>query len=140
MTLNDFYDYAFSRSIAVCCNSLPNKKAFSVKVGKDYYIAMDYRKIKTEREERLILAEELGHCEKCAMYQLNDRNRAAWDIIVSAAETKAKNWMVQKLVPCDKLKKLIMERNQRYEIAEILDVPEQCVEYAINYYKSWNMI
>lgn len=64
-TLDELYNVAENNSISVVSTKCPNCKALSMlsPSGK-CYIGMDYRAIKTEREERQYLAHDIGHCVK----------------------------------------------------------------------------
>ena len=140
MTLLDFYDYAESQDIAVCCSKLQNKKAFAASIGDQKYIALDTTKIRSEKEERLILAEEIGHCETNGLYSLSEQNRPLWRYIINQCEAKSKRWRLEKLVPLDELKSLLYYRYNKWEIAEELDVSEDMITDAFELYRSRGQI
>lgn len=88
--------------------------------------------ISTNVEKTCVLAEELGHHHKTAgdiLDQTNVTNRKQ--------ELRARNWAYEKLVP---LNKVIMAHKchitNRYELADFLEVTEEFLEAALNWYKS----
>lgn len=58
MDLNRLYKIADNENISLFGTRIKNK-AITCKIGNDYYIGFNFRKITNSREEKEILAEEL---------------------------------------------------------------------------------
>lgn len=71
----------------------------------DKYIFMNYQKIHDEKEEKLILAEELGHYYYDAYYCFNSDT-----LFISKQEYKARKFMYNTLIPFENLCKAILNR------------------------------
>ncbi|PNV62246.1 hypothetical protein C0033_09035 [Clostridium sp. chh4-2] len=88
--------------------------------------------LKTEAERACTLAEELGHHKlNCGniLNQKDDTNRKQ--------EKKARLWAYKKMITLDKLIDACLNGCQnRYEIAEYLDVTEEFLQDAIDSYRS----
>lgn len=74
------------------------------------YIFMDYSSIKTHTEEKCLLAEELGHYYYDATYTFNSSLQ-----LIDKQEYKAKKWSYNVLIPFEKLRRAILNRN-RYSL------------------------
>ncbi|WP_421663582.1 ImmA/IrrE family metallo-endopeptidase [Lysinibacillus telephonicus] len=83
-------------------------------------------------EKCCVLAEEIGH-HFTSIGNILDQS----SVINRKQELKARSWAYEKLVP---LKKIIQAHkcnvSNRYELAEFLDVTEDFLESALNWYKS----
>lgn len=88
--------------------------------------------IPTYIEKTCVLAEELGHFHKTFGDILDQTN-----VVNRKQELRARNWAYEKLVP---LNKIITAHKcnitNRYELAEFLEVTEEFLEAALNWYKS----
>lgn len=79
------------------------------------------------------IAEEIGHYSTSVEYNLIDySNLFNWK-----QEKLARNWSYKKLVPINKLKQFVSNKEvvQLHEIAEEFEVPEDFIDEAINSYK-----
>jgi Zn-dependent peptidase ImmA (M78 family) len=89
------------------------------------------KNINTTAEKTCVLAEELGHYYTTAgdiMDQRKVQNRKL--------ERRARAWAFKKLVPLDKLIQAQKDGiRARHELAEYLNVTEQFLTAAVNYYK-----
>ncbi|KYG88831.1 hypothetical protein A0U40_14100 [[Bacillus] sp. KCTC 13219] len=83
-------------------------------------------------EKRCVLAEELGHYHTTVGNILDQTN-----IINRKQELKARGWAYEKLIP---LSNIILAHKShiinRYELAEFLNVTEEFLEAALDWYKS----
>ena len=73
-------------------------------------IALNYKNIKNTEEEKCILSEELGHYYMDATYNYINIDKIVFD----KQEYRAKKWSYYILVPFEKLKLAIQNRNQHY--------------------------
>lgn len=128
--LIDLYGLAKERNIPVDLFELKSREALSyLELDGSCNIAIDPRKIKNELDEKIKLAHELGHCETGSFY-----NRWATCDLREKHECRAKRWTIKKFLPKEDLRAAIMDRRDRWEIAEIFGVPESLVEEAVEYY------
>lgn len=132
----DMYKIAENEKIDILNYKWSNTKARIFEINKNYCIALDYSQINTSVEEKEILAEELGHYYCNALYYLNTNNETK-----RKCEYRAKKWQFKTLVPLQKLNELFKKGYKyTYEMAEELDVTENLVKTAYEYYRENNMI
>lgn len=130
MNLNKLYSIADKEKISIF-NAKMNNKAIICKVDDNYYIGLNYRKMDNSVQEKEILAEELGHYYCNALYNINSDTQT-----IRKKEYRAKKWSFQTLVPYQVLLSLKEQGyTSIYDIAEKLDVSQELVEVAYNYYK-----
>lgn len=131
MEINKLYDIADRENISIINFEMQNK-AIIGKNGKDYCIGLNYSKIDGSREEKELLAEELGHYYYDSFY-----NKYADNATIQQKEYRANKWKCTVLITANELKRAIKEGlcTNIYEIAEYLNVSEETVEFAYNYYK-----
>ena len=135
MELNKLYDIANKENIPIIDFKMKNK-AIIGKVGKKYCIGLNHSKIDSSREEKEILAEELGHYYYNALY-----NSSSDITTIQQKEYKANKWKNTVLVTVNDFKQAIQKGLYTlYEIAEYLNVSEETVQFAYNYYKNNNYI
>lgn len=89
------------------------------------------KKLKTNKERKCVLGEELGHYFTSVGDILNlkiESNRKQ--------EIRAKNWAIQKLVPFDELVLAFQEGYTNvYELSEYFDVTEDFMKESILFYQ-----
>lgn len=130
MELNKLYDIANKENISVIDFKMKNK-AIIGKVGKDCCIGLNYSKIDTSREEKELLAEELGHYYYDAFY--NDNSDV---ITIQQKEYRANKWKCTVLVTVNDFRQAIKNGLYTlYDIAEHLNLSEETVQFAYDYYK-----
>ena len=135
MELNKLYSIADKENISIINHRMKNKAIIS-KVNTDYYIGINYSNIDNSREEKEILAEELGHYYCNALYNTHS------DIeTIRKKEYRARKWAFKTLIPPSSLSKLEEEGcKYSYEVANELGVSEDLVNTAYTYYKANNYI
>lgn len=130
MELNKLYDIATRENISIEDFKMKNK-AIIERIDTEYYIGLNYSKIKSITEEKELLAEELGHYYCNAFYNSNSDFST-----ISKKEYRANKWKCTVLVSVndfiDAFKKGL---KNIYEIAEYLNLSEDTVAFAYNYYK-----
>lgn len=130
MELNKLYSIADKENISVF-NAKMKNKAIICKVDDNYYIGLNYRKMDNSMQEKEILAEELGHYYCNALYNISSDAET-----IRKKECRARKWAFKTLVP---YKVLLALKEQGYttlyDIAEKLEVSEQLVQVAYDYYK-----
>ena len=115
---------------------MQNKKAFCVQNA----IAIDCKRIETERERKQLLSEEMGHVIQKAYYPLGDCCDALKLPNMLKQERKAKDYSVRLLIPINELKEALEKSRDDYELAEILDVDLTVLSAAVEYYKRKDML
>lgn len=136
MELNKLYDIAEKENIKIYNWHIEDAYGIYLNYDKINAIGLDYDKLGTYIDEKCTLAEELGHYYYNATYSLYPDTE-----IVNKQEYRAKKWQFKTLVPLSKLKELF-EKGYKYvhEIAEELEVTEELVKMAYEYYRENNMI
>ena len=135
MNLTELYGYATQKGITVVNWKIDNKKACAIKMEKKYHILMNDRLINGEREERLVLAHEIGHCRSDRMYYLQDFCNPLYRQNIAKAERKANNEACRLLVKPEELKKALCENDTEYAAAESLDLDLHTFYMVVDYYK-----
>ena len=130
MELNKLYDIATRENISIEDFKMKNK-AIIEQIDKEYYIGLNYSKIKSITEEKELLAEELGHYYCNAFYNSNSDFST-----ISKKEYRANKWKCTVLVSVnDFIDAFNKGLKNIYEIAEYLNLSEDTVAFAYNYYK-----
>ena len=135
MELSKLYNMANNEKISFFDTKIRNK-AIICEVDKSYYIGMNYNDIDNSREEKEILAEELGHYYCNALYNINTDKET-----IDKKEYRARKWAFNMLIPFSSILKL-KEKGCKYsyEFAEELGVSEDLVNEAYSYYKNNNYL
>ena len=135
MELAKLYDIADKENISIINFKMKNKSIIC-EIDKEYYIGLNYSNFDNSREEKEILAEELGHYYCNALYDINSDEET-----IRKKEYRARKWAFSTLAPASSLLKLEEEGCQySYQVAEELGVSEELVNTAYNYYKENNYI
>ena len=130
MELNKLYDIATRENISIEDFKMKNK-AIIEQIDKEYYIGLNYSKIKSITEEKELLAEELGHYYCNAFY-----NSSSSPSTIAQKEYRANKWKCTVLVSAnDFIDAFNKGLKNIYEIAEYLNLSEDTVAFAYNYYK-----
>lgn len=140
MNLAELYGYADQKGITVVPWKIDNRKACAIKINRSYHILMNIRMTAGEREERAILAHELGHCRSDRMYYLQDYCNPLYRQNIAKAERKASDEACKLLVPLDELKKALRENDTEYAAAESLDIDLFTYRDIIDYYQRKGML
>ena len=140
MDLLQLYGYAEQKGIVVVPWKIDNRKACAIKMKREYHILMNDRLIDGERDERVTLAHELGHCRSDRMYYLQDYCNPLYKANIAKAERKAKDEACRLLVNPDELKKALRENDTEYAAAESLDLDVPSFREIVTYYKRKGLI
>lgn len=109
MELNNLTNIAEREKINIVNFKMKKTKARIIEHDNNC-IFMDYSKIKTTKEEKCLLAEELGHYYYSSYYTLHsDQN------FIDKQEYRAKKWSYYVLIPYENLKSAVLKRN-RYNL------------------------
>jgi hypothetical protein len=129
--LSQLYKEIEEKNITIENIKLPCKKAVIIKKGKFVGIAVNYSKITTNREERIIMAEELAHFNIGSFYNLK-----ASLYEMDRKEELTRQEQIRYLMPPNELRELLWdEETTNFEIAEHFGVPEDWIIYAYCYYR-----
>lgn len=105
MNLYKLYDISDKENISVINFKMKNK-AIIAEIDKRYCIGLNYSDIANSREEKEILAEELGHYYTGSLYSASMPFET-----ISRCENRANKWAYSVLIPYEKLKSTILKRN-----------------------------
>lgn len=129
MKLSKLYDIAEKENIDIIDFKMKNKAIIGC-IDDNYTIGINYSIIDNSREEKTILAEELGHYYTNTLYNTSTSLET-----VSKKEFRAIKWSFKTLAPYCKLKELSKQGYKyTYEFAEELGVTEELIEKAYYYY------
>lgn len=124
---------AEQKGITVLNADLPETQSMSVmSQSGNCYIGMDTKVIRSEREERMHLAHELGHCVQGAFY-----NPYAIADIRKKHEKRADKWAIRRLIPQDEWNDALKDGyTEVWELAEYFDVSEDFIRKAHELYSA----
>lgn len=140
MDLMQLYGYAEQKGITVVNWKIENKKACAIKIRKHYHILMNDLLINGNREEKIVLAHELGHCLSDRMYYLQDYYNPLYKSNIAKAERKAKDEACRLLVNSEELKKALCYSDNEYTAAESLDLDLFTFRDIVSYYQHKGVI
>lgn len=130
MTLNSLYSIAECANIEVYSYDLKSCESLSLLQDGDCFIAINPFTLKSESEEKVKLAHELGHCETGSFY-----NAYSPFDIRSKHERTADKWAIEKLIPENELKEACKYCRNRWELSIHFGVTEDFMQKALDFYK-----
>lgn len=107
MKLENLYDLAQKENIKVYDWHIENTNGIFINIDKINAIALNYNELGTYIEEKQTLAEELGHYYMDATYSPYCKDLQ----LISKQEYRAKKWSYYALIPYEKLKSAVKNRN-----------------------------
>lgn len=94
-------------------------------------IALNPKKVETNRELKVILAHELGHHKRNAFYKISSTLETR-----ERQEEKATRWAVDTLLPAEEIKKAFKKGyTEVWQLAEYFDVTEAFVNEAVRIHR-----
>ena len=136
-TLNDIYGMTDAHRVRVDSYNLGDVESMSYMSPKGKcYIAIDPFKLDSERDEKVKLTHELGHCVQGAFY-----NQFSVIDIRERHEARAERWAIKQLIPLSELcEALHAGYCETWELAELFEVPEWSMRKAIEYYQTVGLL
>lgn len=135
MRLSELQNYAEQKGISVVYWKIENSKGCVLRLKRKYHILLNNRVITSEREERLVLAHELGHCKSDNLYYLSDFYNPFYKQNILKAERRAADESCRLLASIEDVKTALKENDSEYDAAESLDVDVLTFRNIIDYYK-----
>ena len=135
--LESLYDDVLASDIRVYDFHISEtKKAACFHSGDHKAILLDRPVIRTEGEECVILAEELGHYETGGLYLLEATiNMPVYRNNILKCEGRAKRWKIKRLLPFDELKEAVQDGYiEYYELSEHFNLPVHFIKEAVELY------
>lgn len=117
-TLNDIYNDIEKNNITVVNVDFNNKKAGIIHTPEDTLICIDYSKLETTKEEKIVVAEEYEHYETGAFYKFNSDFNT-----IDRMEYKVRKHVYNALIPYSKLKELLLKNYSIEELSDFFEVP-----------------
>ncbi|OKZ78198.1 MAG: hypothetical protein BHW01_02190 [Clostridium sp. 27_14] len=108
MNLNNLYDLAEKEHIKIYDYYIEDAYGCFINIDKINAIALNYTNIDNSYIEKETLSEELGHYYQDATYSINCTDTT----LINKQEYRAKKWSYYILIPFEKLKLAIKNRNQ----------------------------
>ena len=125
MNLYELYEIADENAINV--DYFPMRQAVSISIPDS--IAIDIDKIETCREEKAVLAHELGHCMTGSFYTISTIDNRG------RMEERANRWAIKTLLPFSRLNEAVVSGiYETYDLADYFELPELFIKTALNYY------
>lgn len=132
MQTDKLYELAEKNGIMVEGHPLPQTQAVTIKLGENYFVAIDTAVLCSPAGERVCLAHELGHCQTASVYSQNDDIKTR-----GKNERKAEIWAIKKLVPFKELKDVIIKTgtDDLAVLSEHFSVTPEFMYKALLYYQ-----
>lgn len=140
ITLAMLYKSADNFGITINNFFVENVKAMAMQWQNQNHILLNESLIANEQEERLVLAEEIGHIECDCLYHYKDIFNPCQKMNIDKSELRAKKWAASTIIPLQQLKICIDKNMTLYEMAEFFDVPLNFLTQAIEFYKIKNQL
>lgn len=135
MTKDSLYNYADKENINISyTNNLKKSNGLYMKVNDEDYIILDNKL--DGIDEKMALAEEIAHYEVGVTPTIPFKNDYYNMLIRSKNEFKAFKWMVNEMIPKDKLKLFLKQNMSKFEIADELGITVEFVEKAYKLYEN----
>lgn len=136
MNLNKLYSIAEKEKINVSNYKMNNNKARIINYNGCNYMFVDYSKIDSYTDEKDAIAEELGHYYYNSYYTINSTKEE-----IDRAEYRANKWKAKVLVPVSSIQRCFNHHIYSiYDISEILNIKIETLLFALQYYKSNNLL
>lgn len=103
-------------------------------------VAVDFRRMESDRECKAVLSEEIGHVVCGAFYPLAYCGDQLKRANIQKQERKALNYASRLQVPLCELKNALAKTQDDYEVAELLDVDIETLRQAVEYYRMKNLL
>ncbi len=134
---NKLYEIAANSGVQIVCFDLPNACSVSVMTGSgNCYIGIDPFQIDTEKQERVHLAHELGHCVTGSFYNMY----SDFDVR-ERHETRADRRAAAWLVPVEELKFALSHGiTEAWSLAEYFSVTEEFIQKTIYNYRIMGLL
>ena len=132
MQTDKLYKLAEENGITIEGHPLPESKALTVKLGENYFVAIDTAVLCSPSGERVCLAHELGHCQTSSLYTENEDKKTR-----GKNERKAEIWAIKKLVPFKELTVFITKSgtDDLISLSEHFGVTPEFMYKALLYYQ-----
>lgn len=127
LTLTDLYQFANDNDITIIASNCAECKALSLITPQGKcYIGMDYKEMKSEREERQYLAHDIGHCVRGAFY-----NPYSPFNVIEKQEHRADAEAIKYLVPKEELIEALKSGlTEIWQLCEYFDVDVKYIRLA----------
>lgn len=131
MRTETLYKIAKKENIKLDIFDLPQSKSVCVNVDDRLFIAIDPTVLKSNRDERVCLAHELGHCKTGSFY-----NFYSGLDVRQKHENRADKWAINCLVPEKELNRAISDGcHDVSSLADYFCVTEDFIKKALKLYK-----
>ncbi len=135
MNLNKLYEIAEKEKIKIYDWHFEDIDGIYLNYDKINAIALNYDEFGTYIDEKCTLAEELGHYFMDASYSLYADSQT-----IERQEYRAKKWQFLTLAPPPIIQSMVAEGYSFFEIAEKLEITEDVLLNAYNYYIENNIL
>lgn len=134
--MDDLLHFAEMNNYQVFYNEIDGIKSISLEYNNKLFINIDESKFETDREKRVCLAHEIGHCVSGTLYTINHSN-----LYRGSAEYRADYRAAKLLVPIDELKNCVAKGlTEKYELADYFNITEEFVERVLYIYRNKGLI
>ena len=129
--ISNFYDYCKKHQVDVIPYTGCPQPGATVRDQGFYAVFLDFTKIKSTRVLRGVCCHELGHAATGALHKVDSPFE-----LVERSEYRAARWVAEHYLTAEMFREAFSAGyTELWQLAEYFDLPEDCVQTALIYWK-----
>ena len=129
--ISNFYDYCKKHQVDVIPYAGCPQPGATVRDQGFYAVFLDFAKIPSTRVLRGVCCHELGHAATGALHKVDSPFE-----LVERSEYRAARWVAENYLTAELFREAFAAGcTELWQLAEFFDLPEDCVETALTYWK-----
>ena len=129
--ISNFYDYCKKHQVDVIPYAGCPQPGATIRDQGFYAVFLDFTKIPSTRVLRGVCCHELGHAATGALHKVDSPFE-----LVERSEYRAARWVAENYLTAELFREAFAAGcTELWQLAEFFDLPEDCVETALTYWK-----
>ena len=129
--ISNFYDYCKRHQVDVIPYAGCPQPGATIRDQGFYAVFLDFTKIPSTRVLRGVCCHELGHAATGALHKVDSPFE-----LVERSEYRAARWVAENYLTAELFREAFAAGyTELWQLAEFFDLPEDCVETALTYWK-----
>ncbi len=129
--ISNFYDYCKKHQVDVIPYAGCPQPGATVRDQGFYAVFLDFTKIPSTRALRGVCCHELGHAATGALHKVDSPFE-----LVERSEYRAARWVAENYLTAELFREAFAAGyTELWQLSEFFDLPEDCVETALTYWK-----
>lgn len=134
--ISDFYNYCKAHQVDVIPYDGCPQPGATIRDDGCYAVFLDFTKIQSTRLLRGVCYHELGHVATGALHKVDSPYE-----LVERSEYRANRWVTENYLTEDAFRTAFSEGyTELWQLSEYFDLPEDCIEAALTYWKECKCI